>query len=105
MITKRVILSLCLNEGELTRTKWFRPDRWYPLSHVDLELADEIVLLDVTRPSHSPSGIRGFPGSGPGGEQREKFWSKVSDFSRDLFVPLSVGGWIRCRAESCEDVQ
>lgn len=88
MLARRIILSLCLNEGQLTRTKWFRPDRWYTLNYVDLELADEIVLLDVTRAPLSPG-------------QREKFWSSVRDFSRDLFLPLSVGGWIR----SMEDVR
>ena len=85
MITKRVILSLCLNKGQLTRTKWFRPDRWYTLNYVDLELADEIVLLDVTRYG------AGVPEAG----LRSKFWATVREFSRNLFVPLSVGGWLR----------
>lgn len=89
-LARRIILSLCLVEGQLTRTKRFRPDRWYPLNYVDLELADEIVLLDVTRP---PAG--GTEAS------RERFWRAVADFSRELFVPLSVGGWLR----SMEDVR
>lgn len=96
MLAKRVILSLCLSEGQLTRTKLFRPDRWYPLNYVDLELADEIVLLDVTRPD--PMDLNASLGTGA---QREKFWTTVRDFSRNLFVPLSVGGFLR----SMDDVK
>lgn len=96
MLAKRVILSLCLSEGHLMRTKLFRPDRWYPLNYVDLELADEIVLLDVTRPD--PMDLNASLGTGA---QREKFWTTVRDFSRNLFVPLSVGGFLR----SMDDVK
>lgn len=75
MLKKRVILNLCLDGGQLTRTKRFRCDRWYSLKIVDLVHADEIVLLDVTRSGKS-----------------EKFWPKVSEFSAELFLPLTVGG-------------
>ena len=91
MLAKRIILALCLSEGHLTRTKLFRPDRWYPLNIVDQYMADEIVLLDVTRGS----------GNAIVAHQREKFWAAVLRFSRELFLPLSVGGWIR----SMEDVK
>ena len=75
MLKKRVILNLCLNDGQLTRTKRFSCDRWYSLKIVDLQHADEIVLLDVTR-----------------GGPSEKFWPKVDEFSAELFMPLTVGG-------------
>jgi len=75
MLKKRVILSLCLNDGQLTRTKKFRCDRWYSLKIVDLQHADEIMLIDVTREGKS-----------------EKFWPKVAEFQEELFLPLTVGG-------------
>lgn len=78
-LAARVILSLTLNEGQLCRTKRFRPDRWYTLNFVDMELADEILLLDVSRDC-SPVDNR--------------FLDSVSDFSANLFLPLTVGGWI-----------
>ncbi|KKN17924.1 hypothetical protein LCGC14_0960700, partial [marine sediment metagenome] len=33
-LAARVILALTLNEGQLSRTKRFRPDRWYTLNFV-----------------------------------------------------------------------
>lgn len=97
MLKKRIILSLCLSNGQLTRTKWFRPDRWYTLNFVDLELADEIVLLDVTRGQSATGQLTrtNMAGLAEWGERREKFWATVRDFSRNLFLPLSVGGFIR----------
>lgn len=79
MLKSRLILSLCLNEGQLCRTKWFRPDRFYTLNYVDMELADEILILDVSREREL------------GGD---RFLNCVSDFSANLFLPLTVGGWI-----------
>lgn len=78
MLTHRLVLTLTINDGQLSRTKWFRPDRHYTLNFVDLELADEIVLLDITR-------------SGPS----EKSWRVMRDFADRLFLPLTMGGWVR----------
>ncbi|KKK93038.1 hypothetical protein LCGC14_2696880, partial [marine sediment metagenome] len=76
----RVILCLTLNEGQLSRTKRFRPDRWYTLNFVDMEEADEIVLLAVTRE--------------PSEAAQMAFHDTVRQFSEQLFLPLSVGGHI-----------
>ena len=77
MLKSRLILSLCLNEGQLCRTKRFRPDRFYTLNYVDMELADEILLLNVSRERRS-----------------DDFFRSVEGFSANLFLPLTVGGWI-----------
>lgn len=87
MLKPRLILSLCLNDGELTRTKLFRPDRWYTLSFVDLELADEIVLLDVTR---------------PGQGERANFWRTFEKFTDQLFLPICMGGGNKSVADARE---
>lgn len=80
----RVILCLTLNEGQLSRTKRFRPDRWYTMNFVDMEEADEIVLLDVSRDNGTGS---------------VDFLARVSDFSANLFLPLTVGGHITSMAD------
>lgn len=80
MLAKRVILSLALNDGVLFRTKRFRPDYRYTLNFVDLELADEILLLDVTR---------------DGDGTRESFWATIERFSAELFLPTTIGGHLR----------
>ena len=79
-LAARVILALTLNEGQLSRTKRFRPDRWYTLNFVDMEEADEILLLDVTRESSEAAQMA--------------FHDTVRQFSEQLFLPLSVGGHI-----------
>lgn len=86
MLKSRLILSLCLNEGQLCRTKKFRPDRFYTLNYVDMELADEILLLDVSRRSDLGGGVEC--------AGRNTFLDVVRDFSANLFLPLTVGGWI-----------
>ena len=100
MLKSRLILSLCLNEGQLCRTKKFRPDRFYTLNYVDMELADEILLLDVTRHgvdnglgTSGPTGSPFLYGAVPGGLDGD-FLRAVLDFSANLFLPLTVGGWI-----------
>ena len=57
-LTRRVIVTLTLNGGSLYRTKLFKPDRLYTMNFVDMELADEIVLLDVTRGAGGGFGDR-----------------------------------------------
>lgn len=79
-LASRLILSLTLNEGQLCRTKRFRPDRWYTLNFVDMELADEILLLNVSRSDTE--------------KNRLQFLSRVCAFSNELFLPLTVGGWV-----------
>ncbi len=96
-LAARVILALTLNEGQLSRTKRFRPDRWYTLNFVDMEEADEILLLDVSRAvfddGQRDSNLHDNSGhDGPGGSP--SFLSAVHDFSANLFLPLTVGGWI-----------
>ena len=76
MLTRRVVITMCLSEGTLVRTKLFRSDRIYTTRFVDLQLADEMCLLNVTR---------------PGGDE-DATWQKVREFAGNLFLPMSVGG-------------
>ena len=78
MLAKRVILSLTLNDGVLFRTKRFTPDYRYTLNFVDMELADEIVILDVTRDRAASAAI---------GEHAKVYVDR-------LFLPLAVGGGV-----------
>jgi cyclase len=80
MLCKRVIPVLTFNDGVLFRTKEFTPDYRYTLNFVDAWSADEIVVLDVTR---------------PGQGNRQAFFDVVSDFARRCFVPLAAGGGVR----------
>jgi len=80
MLCKRVVPVLTFNDGVLFRTKEFMPDYRYTLNFVDAWSADEIVVLDVTRPGHG---------------SRQTFFDVVSDFARRCFVPLAAGGGIR----------
>jgi cyclase len=80
MLCKRVVPVLTFNDGVLFRTKEFTPDYRYTLNFVDAWSADEIVVLDVTR---------------PGQGSRQAFFDVVSDFARRCFVPLAAGGGIR----------
>lgn len=82
MLTKRVIVTLTLNEGSLYRTKNFNPDRLYTMNFVDMELADEIVILDITRDNPVPD------------------WTRARDFADRLFLPLAIGGGIRRISDS-----
>jgi cyclase len=80
MLTKRVIITLTLNEGSLYRTKNFNPDRLYTMNFVDMELADELVILDITRD--------------PTPDFRDR-WNRAGSFSDNLFLPLAVGGAVK----------
>jgi len=77
MLKNRLILALTVNDGQLCRTKRFVPDRTYSLDFVDLDGADELVVLDVT-----PSG------------RSDKFIGVVEKLSAELFLPLAVGGHV-----------
>lgn len=76
MLKKRLVITLTINDGQFCRTKHFNPDRNYTLNFVDLEGADELVVIDVT----------------PGGRS-EKFIKTVEKLSEQLFLPMAVGGW------------
>lgn len=78
MLKRRLILALTINDGQLCRTKHFRPDRTYSMDFVDLDGADELVIIDV---------------SASGGE-RGKFLGVVEKLSQELFLPLAVGGHV-----------
>ena len=94
-LAARVILALTLNEGQLSRTKRFRPDRWYTLNFVDMEEADEILLIDVSRRPESRYRDLDCSVSGDDGHRRSAlFLDAVREFSASLFLPLTVGGWI-----------
>lgn len=80
MLRKRVITVLTFNDGVLFRTKLFEPDYRYTLNFVDAWSADEIAVLDVTR---------------PGQGKRENFVEVIGSFARKCFVPLAAGGGIR----------
>ncbi len=88
MLAKRVILSLTLNDGVLFRTKRFTPDLRYTLNFVDMELADEIVILDITRPTDRGSEAEHRAGYRTIGETAAQYVDR-------LFLPLAVGGGIR----------
>ncbi len=81
MLRKRLVTVLAFVDGVLHRTKEFTPDYRYTLNFVDAWSVDEIVVLDVTRHGAAP---------------RPEFTQVVSQFARKCFVPLSVGGGIRC---------
>ena len=80
MLRKRLVTVLTFNDGVLFRTKQFVPDYRYTLSFVDAWSVDEIVVLDITRPSQG---------------DRENFYEVVSEFARKCFVPLAAGGGVR----------
>ena len=81
MLRKRLVTVLTFNDGVLFRTKLFTPDYRYTANFVDAWSIDEIVLLDITRPERRTP---------------EVFFGVVSEFSRKCFVPLCVGGGVRC---------
>ena len=81
MITKRIITVLTILEGVLYRTKLFSPDYRYSANFVDSWAIDEVIILDITRKKNQDSDKR-----------FEKFFKT---FSKNCFVPISVGGWIR----------
>ena len=80
MLKQRLIVILTLNDGVLYRTKRFKPDYRYTINYVDSALADEVIMLDITR---------------PGQGDRDNFVRTVEAFSDRSLVPLTVGGGIR----------
>jgi len=80
-LKRRMILALTVSDGKLVRSKHFRADRTYSLDFVDLEGADELVVLDITPEPDATSTTR--------------FIEVVERLSGDLFLPLAVGGHVR----------
>tara|TARA_B110000003_G_scaffold276284_1_gene321927 strand:+ start:2036 stop:2770 length:735 start_codon:yes stop_codon:yes gene_type:complete len=77
MIKKRIILVLTFLDGILFRTKNFKPDYRYTKNFVDLWSADEIILIDLSKKKFE-----------------KKFLDTVKFFSKNCFLPISVGGGI-----------
>jgi cyclase len=77
-LKQRVILCLAINDGVLFRTKRFSPDYRYTVNFVDMELADELFLLDVTR----------------GGGSSDSFDRTAHQFADRIFVPMGLGGFV-----------
>lgn len=80
MLRKRLVTVLTFNDGTLFRTKLFEPDYRYTHNFVDSWSVDEIVMLDVTRDPNA---------------DRSAFHEVVTQFAKECFVPLSVGGGVR----------
>ena len=85
MLRKRLITVLTFNNGILFRTKKFNPDYRYTLNFVNNSYIDEIIILDVSREN----------------KLKKTFIDVVKSFSKNCFVPISVGGGIR----SLDDVK
>jgi len=81
LISKRLITVLTFNNGVLFRTKLFTPDYRYTANFVDSWSVDEIIILDITRKHNNNT--------------RNNFYKVIDSFSKNCFVPLTVGGWIR----------
>ena len=77
MIKKRIIIVLTFLDGVLFRTKKFKPDYRYTKNFIDLWSADEIILIDISKKKFD-----------------KKFLEIIDFFSKNCFVPISVGGGI-----------
>ena len=80
MLRNRLITVLTFNDGTLFRTKLFEPDYRYTHNFVDSWSVDEIVILDITRDPKA---------------DKRAFYDVVTQFAKECFVPLAVGGGIR----------
>ncbi len=78
MLKKRVIISLTFLDGILYRTKKFKPDYRYTKNFLDLWSIDELIINDISKKKFS-----------------YQFLELVNFFSKNCFVPISVGGGIR----------
>ncbi len=77
MIKKRIIITLTFLNGVLFRTKNFKPDYRYTKNFIDLWSIDELILIDISEKKFS-----------------KNFLELIVFFSRNCFVPISVGGGI-----------
>ena len=77
MLKKRIIITLTFLNGVLFRTKKFKPDYRYTKNFIDLWSIDELILIDISEKKFS-----------------KNFLELIIFFSRNCFVPISVGGGI-----------
>jgi len=75
---------LTINEGILFRTKKFKPDYRYTLNFVDIDLADEIFVIDVS----------------PRGSDRKPYYDTLERIAGECFVPIAAGGHVHDWTES-----
>ncbi len=78
MLKKRLIFTLTFNNGVLFRTKHFKPDYRYTKNFIDLWSVDELILIDVSKKKNL-----------------KKFINIVNFFSKNCFVPITIGGGIK----------
>lgn len=78
MLKKRIIFTLTFNNGVLYRTKHFKPDYRYTKNFIDLWSVDELMLIDVSKK-----------------KDLKKFIKIVDFFSKNCFVPITIGGGIK----------
>lgn len=77
MLKKRIIITLTFLDGVLFRTKKFKPDYRYTKNFIDLWSIDELILIDISEKKFS-----------------KNFLNLIAFFSKNCFVPISVGGGI-----------
>ena len=77
MLKRRIIISLTFFEGILFRTKNFKADYRYTKEFINLWNIDELVLIDISKKKFS-----------------NKFIETIKYFSKNCFVPITVGGGI-----------
>ena len=77
MTKKRIIICLTFLDGVLFRTKKFIPDYRYTKNFIDLWSIDELILIDISKMKFS-----------------KNFLEIVNFYSKNCFVPISVGGGI-----------
>ena len=82
MTKKRIIICLTFLDGVLFRTKKFIPDYRYTKNFVDLWSIDELILIDISKKKFSQS-----------------FLNIVNFYSKNCFVPISVGGGVSSLTE------
>jgi len=83
MLKKRIITTLTLQDGILFRSRNFEPDYRYTHNFIDLWSIDEIIILDITRKLNFDD------------PNKNKFFKTLEFISKNIVVPLSVGGGIR----------
>ncbi len=82
MTKKRIIICLTFLDGILFRTKKFIPDYRYTKNFIDLWSIDELILIDISKKKFLLS-----------------FIEIVNYYSKNCFVPISVGGGISSLSE------
>lgn len=78
MIKKRIVITLTFNDGVLFRTKKFKPDYRYTKNFVDLWSIDELIIIDISKKKNINNFIK-----------------TIDFFSKNCFVPITVGGGIK----------